>query len=219
MAVHEDEQILIDRCLGGDQRAWSEFVERYTDLVYSSIHHSLRARGARMGSDEVEDLHNGIFLAFIERDGRKLRQFDGRCRLTSWIKVVSVNYTIDRLRRRRRVVSLDDSSGDGPGLIALLESDERVASESLETRQDLKLVAVVVAKLSKSERELVDLLFVQERPFPEIAERLGTSLGAVYTRKNRLIAKIKDRFDKELKKVRANAGEKSRGRASGDGKA
>lgn len=217
MAVRDDEQVLIDRCLEGDQAAWSNFVERYTDLVFSSIHHSLRARNARMSSDEVEDLHNGIFLAFIERDGRKLRQFDGRCRLTSWIKVISVNYTIDRLRRRRRTVSLDDTTGDAPPLVAQIESDDRAASDTLEIRQELGFVSQVVAKLSRSERELVDLLFVQERPFPEIAERLGTSLGAVYTRKNRLIAKIKDRYEKELRKSHANSRENRRSRASGDG--
>ena len=217
MAVREDEQILIDRCLAGEQAAWGQFVERYTDLVFSSIHHSLRARGARMSSDEVEDLHNGIFLAFIERDGHKLRQFDGRCRLTSWVKVVSVNYTIDRLRRRRRTVSLDDTDGDSAPLVALLELDQPGASDTLQARQELTLIARIVAGLPKADRELVDLLFVEERPFQEIADRLGTSLGAVYTRKNRLISKLKDKLEKELRKTRDKGREVRAPRASRSG--
>jgi RNA polymerase sigma-70 factor (ECF subfamily) len=200
MPIRDDERELIERCLSEGQDGWDEFVERYSDLVYSSIHHTLRGRGVRLQADEVSDLHNGIFLSFIEKNAHKLRQFDGRCRLTSWVKVVSVNYTIDRLRKQRRVTSLDDTTGSGPSLIETLESPERSATTSLLRQEEVGTLQDVIAKLGKSERELLDLLFFQERPFPEIAERLGTSLGAVYTRKNRLLNKIKSRFEKKLKR-------------------
>jgi hypothetical protein len=58
---------------------------------------------------------------------------------------------------------------------------------------------------------------VEERPFQEIADRLGTTLGAVYTRKNRLIGKLKDKLEKELRKTRDKGREVGVGRASRSG--
>ena len=201
MPVRDDERELIERCLAEGEAGWDEFVERYSDLVYSTIHHTLRGRGALFQADEVADLHNGIFLSFIEKNARKLRQFDGRCRLTSWVKVVSVNFTIDRLRKQRRMQSLDEPmGGEGPSLLDNLQSGDRSATASLLRQEEVEALHEVIGRLTKSERELLELLYFQERPFPEIADQLGTSLGAIYTRKNRLLNKVKQRFEKKMKR-------------------
>ncbi len=104
---------LVERCVRGDRAAWDHFVERFSGLVYFSICHLLRAKGASVPADLLGEVHNAVFLSLLEDDCCRLRRFSGRCKLSHWLKVVSVNRTIDFPRKQRPDRPLDDPEGEG----------------------------------------------------------------------------------------------------------
>jgi RNA polymerase sigma factor (sigma-70 family) len=214
--IQDDERELVERCVDNDRAAWNELVTRYSALVYASIHRTLRARGVRIDADDVAELHNSIFLALYENDCRRLRQFGGRCRLTSWIKVVSVNYTIDKLRQRFRVrwLSIDDTDDDGYNPFAeRLVAEDPDPEHRASSREETLALAQVIDELTDADRQLLERLFLEDVPFQDIADELGTSLGAVYTRKNRLVARLKAGQDKQLSRKKVLRSSSSRAKS------
>lgn len=196
--ILDSERELVDRCVAQDRTAWAELATKYSGLVYSSIHQTLRTRGIRSSSDQISDWHNGIFLSLYDRNCRKLQQFDGRCRLTTWIKVVSVHFTIDRIRKLGREDVLQDDEEGKRSVLDSVVSPEDGAQSQVELEQDLELLRAVVETLSPQDRRLVEMIFFEELPAAEIAANLNTTLGAVYTRKNRLLRKLEARMNKKI---------------------
>lgn len=71
------EKELLTACIQGDKKAWDIFVEKYTDLVYHTIHKTLNIYHPDFLYQELEDIHNSIFLSLIDNDYKKLRQYKG----------------------------------------------------------------------------------------------------------------------------------------------
>ena len=57
---------LLSRCVQREKKAWDEFVELFSALIYSEIHRSLRTHGVSPRQEYVEELYHTVFLTFIE---------------------------------------------------------------------------------------------------------------------------------------------------------
>ncbi len=94
----------------------------------------------------------------------------GNAAVATWLYRVASNLCIDRLRRRRErtMEVLPDQADPAPGVAEWLQAQDRaVALES------------ALAALPDRQRLAVVLRHLEERPNPEIAEILGTSVEAV----------------------------------------
>ncbi len=194
-----DERDLVRRCVEGDRKAWEAFVRRFSPVVYAAIHHAFRRWARPHDPDEIADLHDAIFLDFYENDCHKLQQHAGRCSLASWVRVVAVNRTIDFLRRRQRRESVQvegDSSGPGdgdagPSLFERMAGSGPDTETVVDARRRVELLRRAIEALRPADRRLLEMLFEQDLSFAEIADELGTSIGAVYVRKNRLLRRLR----------------------------
>lgn len=212
MTTWDTDADLVQACVAGERPAWNELVARYTNLVYASILRAARGRGTHLSDDEVADLHQGIFLALYEDDCRRLRAFGGRCKLSSWIKVVSVNLTIDQLRRRQRArktfapVPMTDD-----GVFIEPPSPGGDVERHVMAIRDVDSLRQAVEALAEPDRILLDRLFAEEVPYEDIAAELGVSVGAIYTRKTRLLNRLRDVVAGELVQPREKAGRQASG--------
>ncbi len=198
--MQADDARLLRSCLEGRRDAWDELVERYSPYVYFLIHATLRKHTRRSDDGTVEELHNDVFLALLEDDMKRLRAFrgDNGCTLRSWLRIITINKTIDRLKAQRPTLSLDAEDGDGLRLIDSMEAGGPTAEEMMEQLQTPAVAEVIdqaVANLSPADHELYRLFFEEGLDSGEAAERLGISKGAVYTRKCRMI----DRMSRTLR--------------------
>ena len=82
----QQEKELIALCIRGNKDAWRDFVCRYSSLVYYMIQKVLYSSHCDAAREDVDDLHNEIFLSIISNDGKKLRQYEGKngCYVSSW---------------------------------------------------------------------------------------------------------------------------------------
>ncbi|MGC6416007.1 MAG: RNA polymerase sigma factor [Bradymonadia bacterium] len=189
----DDDQLLAD-CLAGTRKGWQRLVERYSRYVYFLINATAKRHGASITEDEAEDLHNDFFVALLEDDYRRLRAFGGKngCSLRSWLRVICIRRTIDSLRRRRKTVSLT-TDDDGPTL--QLEAPNADPLQALLTHgreQRRARLGELAQSLPADDRILLDMIYVQKLGATEISAALRIKKGAVYTRKTRLVQRLRE---------------------------
>ncbi|NNF97889.1 MAG: sigma-70 family RNA polymerase sigma factor [Desulfobacteraceae bacterium] len=185
---------LIHGCLTGDNHARETFVRRFSRLVYSTIQGAYKSRDAGAGEQDIEDLHNTVFVSFFDRRCRKLRQFEGRngCRLASWVRMITVRAVLDHLRRNKdplaepqRLIPIEttrelvDENQASPW--ALIEAGERQA-----------LIEKGLKRLSSRDQLMIRLHCLEERPLAELAVILKVSEANVHSVKHRAIQRLKE---------------------------
>lgn len=182
---------LVQRCVEGERAAWVELLERYERTLYFAVLNTLRAQSVSLSNDRVADIQGDLIVALAHDDFRKLRRYSGRSKLAQWLKVVASHYTIDVLRRQRPTLSLD-AAAELPTRDALhraLQSqraDHQRPDHAIQRRETLNALRSLCDQLPREDQRFVQLFYREERSFQEIAELMGTTLDAVYTRKNRI---------------------------------
>ena len=184
----EKEKTLIAGCLKGEKTAWDALVLQYSKLAYSTIRSTLTLHHALPQDDIVEDLHQDFFLGLCENEFRKLRHFKGErgCSLASWLRVIASRLTIDFLRRQD---SIPASLVDGPMACADPSAD-------FISREEERSVAQAIEALSPRDRLFVEICFRRSLPPNDIAGIFNVSIGAVYTQKSRILAKLREVLEK-----------------------
>lgn len=182
------EQDLIAQCVRGEKAAWDAFVSQYSNLVYHSIQRTFHTYHVHPKSVSVEDLFQDFFIAMLADDCKKLRQFRGErgCTLASWVRLVAVRMTIDRLRQLNPPADrfrADEYEDPNPAGFVI-------------KREQQAILAAAIAKLAPRDRLLIELCFHQGLQTHDIAGILQISLGAVYTQKSRVLDKLREFLEK-----------------------
>ncbi len=192
--VHDiSEAELLSRCLSNeDSGAWELFVRNYAKLIWSAIHKTFRSTSFGYSSQDAEEVFNTIFLSLVDDNFKKLRQFQSRnsSTLSTWLSVVTIHKTIDymRMQHRGRVSSIEDHEG----LAETLADNTQTIETVLIKKQQLDALAKTLSTLPSQDKAIFDLLYVRNLSPDAAARELGISLAAFYTRKHRLVEKIKD---------------------------
>lgn len=85
------ERELVRGCQQGDPEAFRRLVERYQARVFSIAHTLVRARA------DVEDIAQQVFTKVFLR----IRDFDSRAALITWIYRITINECYNHLRKQR----------------------------------------------------------------------------------------------------------------------
>jgi RNA polymerase sigma-70 factor (ECF subfamily) len=99
-----EEHVLLDRAKQGDERAFSELVRQYEDMVYNFSFKVCRDRG-----DATETLQDTFVNVY-----RKLGQFDGKSKFSTWLYTIVANNCL--MKRRRQKLEKASVSIDEPEL-------------------------------------------------------------------------------------------------------
>src|SRR6266851_6489134 len=118
LALRVDELALARACAAGNNSAWEVFLTRYREKLYLS---ALRiAREDSSAHDLADSLYAELY-GTTTRDGErvsKLASFTGRGSLEGWLRTVLAQEFVNRYRRTKRLVSLEEDSEDGKELAA-----------------------------------------------------------------------------------------------------
>lgn len=195
-----DEVALIERCLGGDDTAFDELVQRYQDMVFNL---SYRLLG---GYDESVDLSQEVFLQVY----RKLGTFRRDASLRTWIYRIVINRAKNRQRWWRRrfaemtAVSLDDMENNPNVAVVqaangLSGSNEALLAPDkvLERKEVGELLLEAINSLPFSHRTILLLKEVEGLSYDEISTTLDLPLGTVKSRLARARKSLRDKLDPE----------------------
>ncbi len=187
---------LLKGCIAGERRAWHAFVERFTRYVYFLIRLTAKKHATEFGPEETADLHNDLFLALLEDDCRRLRAYRGEngCSVRSWVRIITIRRCLDALRKRRRFVSLDAGGDDEAPRAPVLTDDGPDPLQALLAQADAERRAqleTLTEGLSERDRLLLEMIYVRKMSADAIAATLRIKKGALYTRKTRLIKRLR----------------------------
>src|ERR1700756_3697018 len=113
LSLRVDELALARACAAGSNSAWEIFLTRYREKLYLSA-----LRIAREDSS-ARDLADGLYAELYgtsTRDGErvsKLASFTGRGSLEGWLRTVLAQEFVNRYRRTKRFVSLEEEGEEG----------------------------------------------------------------------------------------------------------
>ncbi len=194
-----DDLKFIQNCLKGDKQSWSEFISRYSRLIYNYIYSVLSVKGRSASSEQVEDIFQEIFHALIKDNYKKLSTFQGKngCSLASWLRQVTINFTIDYLRKLKPMSSLDAQDDDGFSLGDTLKDLSPGAVEFINDQDKRKTLQECISLLESDEQYFLELFLNQGLNLEEIKGYLKINRGAVDMRKGRIFQKLQDCFKKK----------------------
>ena len=163
---------LIHACLGGDQTAWGELVDRYGRLVYSI------PRRYGLSEADADDVFQEVFIILY----RKLSTLRDPDRLSSWL--ISTAH--------RECYRVGRQSGRHAGLDRELADLEGPSEERVEAWERQQLVRQALRQLGGRCEELLLALFAGSDPprYEEIAEKLGMKVGSIGPTRVRCFKKL-----------------------------
>jgi RNA polymerase sigma factor (sigma-70 family) len=191
-----DDLEFVQRCVKGDSRDWDEFLKRYSRLIYNYIHKVLDAKGQAFTQEHINDIFQEIFCALIKDNFKRLRSFKARngCSLASWLRQVTINFTIDYLRKIKPAVSLDEEIGEDFSLKDVLADKTAFITDTLSHEERLKSLNDCIDKLGRDDKYFLELLINRGLKPEELKEHLRLSRGAIDMRKSRIIERLRDCF-------------------------
>lgn len=152
---------LIAAALDGRPGAFDLIVERHRRPVYQICYRF-------MGNHEdASDLSQDVFL----RGYRGLKAFKGNAALGTWLHRIAVNTCLNR-------VALKTPKGEPLGETEPADTTSETPTERMLRDERAVRVRAAVAKLPAKQRAALILRTYQEQSHQEIADALGTSVGA-----------------------------------------
>ena len=171
----QDDAVQLGLVQRGDEYAMAALFDRYSKVVYSVALRVLRDPSA------AEDVLKEIFMQIW-------RNPDGfvatRGSLGGWLAVVSRNRSIDALRRKRPMESVDDMA---------LASNYNLANEA-ERSSLMEKARGVINLLPIEQRKTLEMAFFDGLTHSEIAEMTGDPLGTVKTRIRSALTSLRKAF-------------------------
>jgi RNA polymerase sigma-70 factor (ECF subfamily) len=166
----ESDEELMRAYVAGNEQALERIFDRYAPLLLSVL-------GRRM--DAPEDARDLVQQAFLQLH-RARADFDANQRLRPWLFSIAFNVQREYFRRRRRLSQVELEDQHAP---CHPQHDGQV-----EAAYDLERA---LPQLSREQREVVELHWLADLSFPEIAEVVGASVGNTRIRAHRAYARLR----------------------------
>lgn len=188
------------RCAGGSQQALNEFISKYSRLIYNYIHSVLRQNNPQLADqDNLSDIFQGIFLSLSENDFKRLKTFRGKngCSLASWLRQVTINYTLDYLRRFRPQVYLDEEDDEGFSLKDILCDNSESAADKVQSQEKFGQLRECMDRLGMDDKYFIEFHIYRGISLELMRRLFGVSRGAIDMRKQRLVNRLRECFEEK----------------------
>src|SRR6202140_1351664 len=187
--LHLEELALARGCAEGNERAWLDYISRYRQKLHRMALHITRdaTHAAELADSLFADLY-GVNA----RDGvgtSKLGSYTGRGSLEGWLRTVMAQEFINRYRKQKRTVSLEEQTEEGAQFAAPDPEPGGTSDGRLESATDEAL-----AELSSEDRFTLAAYYLDGRTLAEIARMLGLHESSVSRRLDRLANGLRRRI-------------------------
>jgi len=196
MGVGEiEDQILIEKVLAGDDRAFEKLVDKYKKRIYYLAYRMTRDH------DSADELAQESFV----RAYQALAGFKKGYSFYTWIYRICVNLTINFLKRESMTVSVDSIPG---AVDFLIKGDRSDQLERLIASEQVAIVKRVLNTLPPDQKAVFILKTYEDLSYEQMAGIMNCSIGTVMSRLFRARHKIrkaleaadvrKDKLDEDM---------------------
>ena len=163
---------LVAKAKEGDQKAFGKLMQRYRDSIFFMVLKMVHNR------DDAEDLTLEAFGKAFNNIGNYSADFA----FSTWLFKIATNNCIDFIRKKRlQTTSLDQTSitEDGESSPIAVKDHSSNPEESMVKEQRAQKIRAAIEELSPKYRSLIELRYLDELSYEEIAEKLDIPLGTV----------------------------------------
>ena len=183
-----DDIILVEKSKKGDKAAFEELVRLYSKYVYTNAFFILR------DSHDAEDVSQEVFVKVY----LSIKNFRGLSSFKTWIRKLTVNTCIDKLRVKSKTfdkkVSLESFEENYEYVFTNLNHS---IEKNFFTRETVKEVLNIIMSLDESYRVPLILRDLQDYSYREIAILIKKPIGTVKTNIHRARRIIKEKLKYE----------------------
>jgi RNA polymerase sigma-70 factor (ECF subfamily) len=182
-----DDAALVEKTIKGSERAFRMLIERYSGVVYAVI------RGILGNRHDVEDVVQEVFIKVY----RGLPSYRGDAKLSTWMYRIARNQALNVLARPARMHGPIEearhvaSPGAGP--------DEILRRAELHTE-----IERLLAGLDEPYRMALELRYMADRSYAEIAEIMDVPVGTIKTHIHRGKLSLKRMLDNTGERVQSD---------------
>ncbi len=186
---------LVRRAQEGDTRAFDALILKYGDKLYGLVYNM---------TSHKEDTHD-LLQEIFARAYQSLGKFKGNSTFYTWIYQISVNLTLNFLKKRKRRsgLSLNDLDSSVQQDPALIDTTHEANPERQTNLNELQIkLNEAMQTLSEPHRMVVTMFDIQGISHAEIARILKTSEGTIRSRLHyahiRLQSALQDSWDERF---------------------
>jgi RNA polymerase sigma-70 factor, ECF subfamily len=189
LSLRLEELALARACAAGNDSAWEIFLTRYREKLYQSA-----LRVAREGSaarELADSLYAELYGTTLREGVRvsKLASFTGRGSLEGWLRTVLAQEFVNRYRRTKRLVSLEEENQDGAQFAAPEPEPVFSADSRLEIATDEAL-----GELGSEDRFVLAAYYLDGRTLAEIARMLGVHESTISRKVDKLAKALRKKI-------------------------
>ena len=195
LALRVDELALARACAAGENAAWEVFLTKYREKLYLS---ALRIAREDSAARELADTLYADLYGTTTREGQrvsKLASYTGRGSLEGWLRTVLAQEYVNRYRRTKRLVSLEEESEEGAQFRAPEPEPVTAADNRLSRATDQAL-----AQLPAEDRMVLSAYYLDGRTLAEIARMLGVHESTISRKLDKLAKSLRKQIVAALTK-------------------
>jgi RNA polymerase sigma-70 factor (ECF subfamily) len=179
-----EEAKIIENLKSGDEFIYKYVYDQYSRMVYSVC---FRMTG---NNEDAEEVTQDVFIKVFN----SINSFRADSKLSTWIYQITVNTSLNRLRRKKAMNFLslnfwDDEKGEKE-----MAADNMTPRDEIEKSEIQKIVQDAINMLPSKQKTAIVLSRYEELPYKEIAKIMGVSLSSVES----LLFRAKENLAKKL---------------------
>ncbi len=173
-----DDTALVEAAVAGDTAAFDELVTRHRRSVYQVCYRFVNHH------EDAADLTQDTFV----RAWKALGSFRGQARFSTWIYRIAVNVSLNR-------VSLKTPKTDIVDFDLVADQHQPAPGAAIDAAERQAMVRAAVKSLPPRQRTALILRTYHELSHQEVADIVGTSVGAVKANVFHALANLKKRLE------------------------
>ena len=181
MITLQEEHLLIDRILAGEERCYAELVDQYKSYAFTI---ALKIVNNRADAEEVAQ--DSFIKGF-----NYLRNFNRQARFSTWLYRIVFNTAIS-YKRKNRIVTEDIEHKH-------VENPER-ADSAMEREDKKQFLNKALKKLNEADQLAIQLFYIKEFSLEEVAEMMDQNVNTIKVRIHRARQRLADELKNILKK-------------------
>jgi len=174
---------MIERCIKREEKAWLEFINRFSGLVYYSASQRLRRDGFRFNEQDVQDIVQNVFVDIWEKS--KLVEVRERDKIQAWLSIVGQTRALNFMRKKKERLLAEDELFKVENVVSDNgEADRLELAEELET---------AIKPFEPREKIILKLNIIHGKTHKEIAKFMKIPINTVSTiiaRRNKFLRGI-----------------------------
>jgi RNA polymerase sigma-70 factor (ECF subfamily) len=161
-------ETIISNAKKGNRQAQNQLMDLFWNDIYTYVLKQIR------DEEETEDIAIETFTKVFA----KMRLYNSDFDFKTWVISIAHNTMIDYIRRSpKHNISLDDDN-----YVIEIREEQPSPEESMIQQQDNDSLLLHLEKLKPEYRRILELRFLEEKTYKEMADELGLSMANVKIR-------------------------------------